>query len=515
MKQQGILKVQSPATGEFFAEMFETTIEETSFIYEKSRKAFPTWSTMTIDERLVYFHNLRRIMVEQMDDLAKKISLDTGKVKLEALVADIMPVLDFLKSLDKTAKKTLVRQKVSTPLLLMGKKSYIEYMPRGTVLVISPWNYPFQLAMIPILSALVGGNCVISKPSEVTPFVGKVMEDLFKLAEFPEGVVSFAHGGKELGATLTEHGPDYIFFTGSVRTGKIIGQVAAKKLIPTTLELGGKDPMIVLSDAHLKRAAKAAVWGAFTNSGQVCMSVERVYVDRSVYNEFLRLVKVEVSQMKQGQSNSDDVGSMTFPAQIDIVRNQIEDALSQGATLETGIEPRHWKEGEMHVPMMVLSNVYKGMKVLNEETFGPIMPIVPFDTVEEVISLANDSEYGLNASVWSKNIQLAQTVASQIVSGAVVINDVIVTAANHHLPFGGAKQSGVGRYHGEAGLKIFCHEKAVMVDSGWKSSEIQWYPYHGKYELFLSLFKSYFKDRVNWFTFLQSFQKLIKLSKNK
>ncbi|WP_163102135.1 aldehyde dehydrogenase family protein [Peribacillus alkalitolerans] len=515
MKQAGMLKVQSPVTGEFIAEMYETTVEETTFMYEKSRMAFPKWSSLTIDERLGYFHKLRNIMVEQMDEIAHKISLDTGKVKLEALVADIMPVLDFLKTLDKTANKTLGRQKVPTPLLLMGKKSYIEYMSRGTVLVISPWNYPFQLAMVPILSALVGGNCVISKPSEVTPYVGKVMEDLFKLAEFPEGVISFAHGGKELGAALTEQGPDYIFFTGSVRTGKVIQQVAAKKLIPTTLELGGKDPMIILADAHLRRAAKAAVWGAFTNSGQVCMSVERVYVDRSVYEEFLHLVKEEVANMKQGQSTSDDVGSMTFPAQIDIVRTHIEDALSQGARLETGIPPQQWKEGDMYLPMMVLSNVYKGMKILKEETFGPIMPVVPFDTVEEAIKLANDSEYGLNASIWSRDIQKAQQVASQIVTGAIVINDVIVTVANHNLPFGGAKQSGVGNYHGEVGLRIFCHEKAVMIDPGRKSSEIQWYPYHGKYELFLSLFKSYFSNRVKWITFLNSFQKLLKLSKNK
>ena len=195
-------------------------------------------------------------------------------------------------------KNVFRRQKVKTPLLLIGKKSFIEYMPRGVMLIISPWNYPMQLAMVPMISALAAGNTVILKPSEVTPLVGKCIEELFEKAGLPEGVVQVAHGGKEVGAAFTNGKPDYIFFTGSVSTGKIIQQVAARDLIPTTLELGGKDPMIVFADAHLERAAKGAAWAAFTNSGQVCMSTERLYVEKTILSDsFCALIKTRNSRI--------------------------------------------------------------------------------------------------------------------------------------------------------------------------------------------------------------------------
>lgn len=382
-------------------------------------------------------------------------------------------------------------------------------MPRGVVLVISPWNYPLQLAIVPMISALASGNTVILKPSEVTPLVGKCIEDLFAKAGFPEGVVQVAHGGKEVGAAFTDGSPDYIFFTGSVRTGKIIQESAAKRLIPTTLELGGKDPMIVFADANLKRAAKGAAWAAFTNSGQVCMSAERLYVERKVYNEFLALLKNEVEGLTQGADENSDIGSMTFPSQIQIVKEQLEEALSRGAVLETGIQPQDWKEG-MFLPPTVVTNVVQDMKIIQEEAFGPLLPVIPFDTEEEAVSLANDSIYGLNASVWSLDLLKARRVAGKLISGAVVINDAIITVANHGLPFGGAKQSGIGRYHGDAGLRIFCHEKAIIEDSGRKNNEIQWYPYKGKYPLFLKLFKSYFQKKRDWNTFARTYLKLLK-----
>ncbi|MGE7120297.1 aldehyde dehydrogenase family protein [Peribacillus sp. NPDC046944] len=509
-------EVYSPATGKKIAELDETPLESIPQLYIKSRQAFLNWSKLPIAERLNYLKRLRFLMVEKMDELAETISKDTGKVKIEALVADIMPTIDAIKHIEKHAAKALSRQKASTPLMLIGKKSYIEYMPRGTVLVISPWNYPFQLAMVPILNALIGGNTVISKPSEVTPLVGISMDDLFQEAGFPEGVIQFAHGGKELGAALTEQKPDYIFFTGSVRTGKIIGEVAAKQLIPTTLELGGKDPMIVFGDANLERAVNGALWGAFTNSGQVCMSVERVYVERTVYKEFLSLLKEKTTALRQGTQLTDDVGSMTFPAQLDIVADHLDDALNKGAIMESGSIPHDWKKGSTYfIPPTILSNIDHSMKIMNEETFGPVLPVVPFDSEEEAVRLANDSQYGLNSSVWSMDEEKANRVARQLVTGAVTINDVLITVANHGLPFGGAKQSGIGRYHGEQGMRIFCHEKAIMQDKGKKNSEIQWYPYEGKYPRFLSLFQHYFSAKTNWIKFGREYMELLKISKEK
>ncbi len=499
----------APATGKLIGEIAETPIGKVDSFYQKGKGAFQQWSNLTFSDRASYLLRLKEIIVEQMEEIAKIIAEDSGKVVTEALVADIMPTLDAIDHTVKHGKKHLRRQKVRTPLLLIGKKSFIEYMPRGVVLIISPWNYPMQLAMVPMISALAAGNTVILKPSEVTPLVGKCIEELFEKAGLPEGVVQVAHGGKEVGAAFTNGKPDYIFFTGSVSTGKIIQQVAAQDLIPTTLELGGKDPMIVFADAHLERAAKGAAWAAFTNSGQVCMSAERLYVEKTIFPQFLALLKKEIKNLKQGNDQNADVGSMTFPAQLQIVKEQLEDALSKGARLETGLPPERWANG-MYIPLTVVTNVNHQMKIIQEESFGPLLPVLPFDNEEEAIGLANDTVYGLNASVWTNDKEKARRVASKLVSGAVVINDAIISIANHGLPFGGTKHSGIGRYHGDAGLRIFCHEKAIVEDNGRKKSEIHWYPYSDKFPLFLQLFKSYFQKNRDWVGFAKNYLRILK-----
>jgi acyl-CoA reductase-like NAD-dependent aldehyde dehydrogenase len=506
------MSVVAPATGKVIAEIEETLVHEVPFFYQKARESFGHWSGLAISERTRYLRNLKQLMVDEMDQIAKIISDDTGKVLTESIVADIMPTLDAIDHIIRHAEKVLSRKKVKTPLLLIGKKSFIEYMPRGVVLVISPWNYPLQLAMVPMISALAGGNSVILKPSEVTPLVGKCIEDLFRRSGFPDGTVQVAHGGKEVGAAFTAGKPDYIFFTGSVRTGKIIQQQAAKDLIPTTLELGGKDPMIVFEDANLDRAVKAAAWGAFTNSGQVCMSAERLYVQSSIYGEFLEKLKKEVNSLQQGTDLDSDIGSMTFPGQKEVVKAQLDEAIERGAKLETGLKPSDWK-GDMFLPLTVITEVKQDMKIIQEESFGPLLPVVPFDTEVEAINYANGTVFGLNASVWSSDKAKARRVASRLVSGAVVINDVIITVANHGLPFGGTKESGIGRYHSEAGLRIFCHEKAIMEDMGFMKSEIQWYPYKGKYPLFLKLFQSYFAEKRDWLNFAKNYIALLKRNK--
>ena len=488
----------------------DTPIQDIPGIFTAAEQAFAEWGTKTVEERIAYFRKLRLTIVEELEQTTGVISSDTGKVPMDSLVSDIMPVLDFLKSLEKEAEGILRPQKAKTPLVLIGKKSSVEYIPRGTVLIISPWNYPFQLTMIPILSALIAGNCVISKPSEVTPQVGLFMKRLFEKAGFPEGVIQFVFGAKEAGEALVSSKPDYIFFTGSVATGRIIAQQAAKNLIPVTLELGGKDPMIVCEDANLERAAKGAVWGAFTNSGQVCMSVERLYVHEKVYERFVSLVEKEVGKLVQGTGVEDDVGSMTFGKQIDTVKAHVNQALENGAELVCGTAPSEWEQGTMFLKPMVLTNVTSDMEIVKEETFGPILPIMSFSEESEAIRMANSTQYGLNASVWSQDLAKAKKIASRLVSGAVTINDVIITVANHHLPFGGTKNSGIGRYHGKEGLRIFCHEKAVMMDRGRKISEIQWYPYRGKYADFKAMIESYYGEKTNWAGFLKRYLKLLK-----
>ena len=497
--------VINPATGEPLAEFRETPINQIPQYYEQAKSAFESWKKTTVKERLQFLKKLRFIMVDELEQIAKVISNDTGKVLVEALTADIITVLDDILFLEKHTEEILKTKKVPNSLLLFGKKSYVEYKARGVVLVISPWNYPFQLAMIPALSALMAGNSVIIKPSEVTPLVGLLMEELFKKAGFPPHVIQVIHGGKDVGAATVDQKPDYIFFTGSVPTGKIIQVNAAKHLIPTTLELGGKDPMIVFADAPIDRAIKGALWGAFTNAGQVCMSVERLYVERSIYPEFVRKLREEVQRLKLGAEQHHDIGAMTFKQQVAIVREHVEDALNHGAQLLTGVHPANWEENSMLLNPMILTDVKQEAKIMNLESFGPILPITPFDHEEEAIQLANQSVYGLNASIWTKDVNKGKRIASQLITGNVVINDVIVSVANPYLPFGGAKESGIGRYHGEGGLLTFCHQTSVMVDPGRKKTEVQWYPYQGKYSLFIELTRGYFGKRKDWLKVAKSF----------
>ncbi|MFY0759484.1 aldehyde dehydrogenase family protein [Metabacillus dongyingensis] len=496
MSRNQSMTVLNPATLNSAENIDETPIYQIQQIYELSKSAFDTWKEKSVKERLSFIRKLKNVMFDRMDEIIEVIANDTGKVKVEAVTADVMPVLDAIAFLEKTAEKSLAARRVQTPAHFWGKKSYIEYMARGTVLVISPWNYPLQLAMVPMLNALIAGNSVILKPSEVTPLVGKYIEHLFMLAEFPKGLVQVAHGGKDVGAALTRGKPDYIFFTGSVATGKKIQEEASKALIPTTLELGGKDPILIFADANLDRAAKGAAWGAFTNSGQVCMSSERIYVEQSVYEEFLEKLQSETLMLKQGTDLNDDIGSMTYRGQIDVMKEQLEEAMAGGARLITGSIPRDWDLSQgLFIPPTIVVDVHQKMKLVQEETFGPVVTVMPFQSEEEAIELANDSIYGLNASVWSKDLKKAKRVVSKLVTGNAVINDVMISVVNHHLPFGGVKQSGIGKYHGKHGIRVFCHEKSVFLDRGKKNTEIQWYPYQNKYPKIRSFLKLLFRKK--------------------
>jgi len=502
-----------PAPAREWKEIELTPPEAGAELMRRAREAFDSWRQKSMDERLSYLRTLRQLIVDRMDEGTAIISQDTGKPKVEALTGDILTVLDAIRHAEKRAKHALKPRRVRTPISLIGKRSVITYQPRGVVLVISPWNYPFQLSVVPVIEALAAGNTVILKPSEVTPRVGAWIASLFREAGFPEGVVQVAIGEKELGARLIEEHPDYIFFTGSAQTGKIIQQEAAKRLIPTTLELGGKDPMIVFADANLNRAVKGAVWGALTNCGQVCMSVERIYVEETIHDTFVEALKKEVSRLRLDGGDEADLGTMTVERQKEIVRRHVEDAIASGAKLVSGLHPRDWPESDgLRVHPVILTGVDAQSAVMREETFGPVICVLPFRDEAEAIRAANDSVYGLSASVWTSDIGKARRVAQSLETGSVVINDVVLSIANPYLPFGGVKESGIGRYHGDEGYRIFCHEKSLLIDRGWLPSEVHWFPYQNKLIPFRTLVANLYGRKRSFFRFVRSYLTLLATS---
>ncbi|KEO83503.1 aldehyde dehydrogenase family protein [Tumebacillus flagellatus] len=461
----------NPATGEKLPSVPEWTADEVLAAMERARAAAPGWASTPLSQRLLAIKRLREYLADHVEEITRELASYTGKLETEALSLDIFPVTDILAYYEKHAEKILAPRRVKTPIVFFGNRSYIEYKPMGVIGVIAPWNFPFYLSVTPVISALIAGNCAILKPSEAAPGVGVLIERCFQAIGLPDGVFQVAHGGRETGAALTAARPDKIFFTGSVATGRKIMAAAAEHLIPVELELGGKDPMIVFSDANLERAANAAVWGAFTNAGQVCMSVERVYVQEELYHPFLAKVLEKTAQLRRGEG----YGSMTYAPQVEIVQKHLADAVAKGAKIECG--GRAANDGTLYFEPTVVTGVDHSMQLMTDETFGPVLPIMTFRTEDEAVRLANDSVYGLNASVFTLDMAKAERVARRLVSGAVCINEVITSVANPHLPFGGVKQSGMGRYHGPIGLHTFSHETSVMASPGKKQREISWHPY--------------------------------------
>jgi len=445
---------------------------ETEKIVNTARIAFAQWKEKTIAERIPYISALRKAIVKNLDTIAAVIKEDTGKVDVEVLNSDVLPSLELIKYYEKQAPKILAPQKKKISFLFFNHDAYLEYKPLGVVLIIVPWNCPLQLSVVPLVSALLAGNAVILKPSELTPRSGDLMRTLCHEAGMPNDLVQVVPGGKEVGEALIQAGPDKIFFTGSFEAGKNIMAQAANNMTPVVLELGGKDPMIVFEDADIDRAAEAVVYGAFAHAGQLCVSIERLYVQESIFDRFVSRVVNRMATVRVGTTSESDLGPVISSAQIERIEDQIHDARTKGATFLN--DPM--QQGSLLYPL-ALTNVNHGMKLLCEETFGPLLPIMPFKTEEEAIALANDSPYGLNASVWSRDLKKAKRVVSRLETGNAYINDVIKNIGNPHLPFGGVKKSGFGKYHGPEGLRAFSIETAVMINKSKGKREINWFPY--------------------------------------
>lgn len=468
-----------PATGDEIGTLEVTSAEDVATAVERGRAAFAAWKTTSFAERKRLVMAAREVLLAEIDDVARLISRESGKPIAEALSMEIAPVLDLMQHFARNAERLLAPRKIGIALYsLLGRSSKVVYHPLGVVGIIPAWNYPFSIPLGEAVMALMAGNTVVIKPSELTPFIGLKIVEIFGKAGFPKDTVQAVIGGGETGAALVEAAPDKIMFTGSAATGKKIAAAAAKNLTSVVLELGGKDAMVVFADANIELAAKAAVWGAFCNSGQSCSSVERLYVEASAAEKLTARIVAETKKLKQGIGTDEDVsvGAMSSERQIKIVADHVEDFRRAGARIEAG--GRRSGDTLFYEPT-VITGATNEMLGMREETFGPTLPIATFETEAEAIELANDSEFGLTASVWSSDRRKARRVAEQIEAGTVTINEVLYTHGIGQTPWGGFKNSGRGRTHGVEGLMELVQGQHIHENHLPILPDAWWMPYSG------------------------------------
>jgi acyl-CoA reductase-like NAD-dependent aldehyde dehydrogenase len=483
-RQEGKRRVSesiNPATGEPIG---VTPMDSVEILRERvaaAKKAQKGWSDHSFNERKTCLLKIRDHVVENADKIADIISKSTGKTRVDAMATEVFPTALALSYYAKRARSVLKRKRLCPGnILTVNKRSYVDRAPYGVIGIISPWNYPFAIPFHEIAMALIAGNGVVLKVATQTLEVGKAIEGAVQAGGFPDGLFSQVNlPGHVAGDAFIESGIDKLFFTGSVPVGKTLMAKAAERLLPISLELGGNDAMIVLRDADIKRAVGGALWAGFSNAGQSCAGVERIYVERDIYDPFVKLLKQKVSELRQGEDVdfNIDVGSLTTAEQLNTVQRHIRDAVEKGASVFMPEGKAVSGKGLFHRPT-ILENVNSEMLYMKEETFGPVVSVTPFDFLDEAIRLANDSTVGLTASVWTKNRRKGREIAARLEVGSVTINDHLMSHGLAETPWGGWKESGYGRTHGYLGLEAMTQPRTVIDDimPGVKK-QMWWFPY--------------------------------------
>jgi acyl-CoA reductase-like NAD-dependent aldehyde dehydrogenase len=473
------IEVTNPATGEVIRRIPAVTPEDVPAMAERGRAAQPAWEALGFEGRARILRRAQKWVLDNGDRVAETIVSETGKAFEDAYLAEVNYAASSFGFWAKHAPRYLADEKVrSANPFVFGRKLVVRYRPLGLVGVIGPWNYPLTNCFGDCIPALAAGNAVILKPSQVTPLTSLLMAEGMRECGLPEGVYQVATGTGETGAAMID-AVDMVVFTGSTETGRKIMERAAHTLTPVSLELGGKDPMIVLADADVERAANAAAYYALQNGGQTCVSVERVYVEAPIYDDFVTRVADKVRGLRQdvpGGPGTVEVGAMTFPPQLETVARHVEQARAAGARVLTGGRARDGA-GDFYEPT-VLADVDHSMDCMTEETFGPTVPIMKVADAEEAVRLANDSRYGLSASVWTRDAARGEQIARRIESGAVSVNDSGINYFALELPMGGWKESGLGSRHGAGGIRKYARQQSLLVTRFAPfSRDLHFFPY--------------------------------------
>lgn len=501
------LESKNPATGESLGSLNVTPSSALLETFNRSRQAQSSWACLPLKTRIQKLIDLREVLIEERHEIASLLSRENGKPIFEALSAELLPAVDLLTYYARNSAKILKKRKLPLS-LLKYRKSEIEHWPLGVVAVISPWNYPFLLPFGEIAPILTAGNAVVFKPSEVTPLIGLKIQSLFEKAGYPTGLLQTVIGDGTLGQALIEQKPAKVFFTGSVATGRKVMTQAASHLIPVNLELGGKDALIVLDDADLDYATSCVLWGAFTNSGQVCASTERVLIHESIAGEFKNLLSKKAKSLRPGDplNPSTDLGAVTFEKQKSVYEAHLSEARSHGAEITFGgtFSPDRTRLA----PTLITGAGVESLQAYTEETFGPVVALTTFKNDGEAVLKANSSRYGLVASVISRDLGRARKLASQLEVGTVNINEVLYTAGLGETPWGGIKESGIGRSHGPWGLLEAVHVRHVHSPRLFSQRKSPWwFPYSRlQYDLFDAVFLLY---RKSWIQKISALPRLI------
>jgi acyl-CoA reductase-like NAD-dependent aldehyde dehydrogenase len=432
----------------------------------------PFWAQLPLSDRARYMRRAGQAIIDQLDELAELLTREQGKPRNESYVMELLPTIDSLRWLAEAGPGILEDERVSLPVFIKQKRARFTYEPLGVVGVIAPWNYPWSIPFGEVAVALMAGNGVVLKPASLTPLIGQRIQEVFARAGLPEGLVRTVHGGGPVGRALVESTAAKIFFTGSVDVGRGVGEECARRMKGCVLELGGKDPMIVCADANLPNAISGCLWGGFANAGQTCSGIERVYVVSEVAKRFTEGVVESARGLRVGDPLDweTEIGPMISPEQLRLVKELVDDAVANGATMHCG------GPDEPYFRPAVLTGVTHDMRIMREEIFGPVVPIVTVEDEDEAIALANDSVFGLGASVWTMNRAKGERIAGRIQAGMVWINDHMFSHGACSCSWGGVKDSGLGRSHSKFGVYECVNIKLVTWEPS-RTRDFWWHPY--------------------------------------